>query len=51
MFVKSLTVNLLLVNPVVLSRLPWDDLAILEPESNLLLGILDTVGTVADVAL
>jgi len=41
---------LLLVNPVVLSALPALDLALLEPESNLLLAVLDAVGAVADVA-
>jgi hypothetical protein len=40
----------LLVDPVVLGRLPAEDLTLLEPESNLLLGVLDGVGTVADVA-
>jgi hypothetical protein len=40
----------LLVDPVELSRLPVDSLAILEPEGNLLLGVLDRVGAVADVA-
>jgi len=33
----------------VLSGLPGNDLAILEPESDFLLGVLDRVGTVADV--
>lgn len=42
--------DLLLVDPVVLSRLPPLDLALLEPESNLLLGGLDGVRAVADVA-
>ena len=42
--------NLLLVHPVVLSRLPGLDLALLEPERDLLLGILDAVAAVADVA-
>jgi hypothetical protein len=46
----ALESNLLLVDPVVLSTLPALDLTLLEPESNLLLGILDGVGTVADVA-
>jgi hypothetical protein len=40
----------LLVNPVELGGLPGDNLTLLEPESNLLLGVLDGVGTVADVA-
>lgn len=40
----------LLVDPVELSRLVALDLTLLEPESNLLLGVLDAVGTVADVA-
>lgn len=43
-------IYLLLVDPGVLGRLPADDIAILEPESNLLLGVLDAVGSVADVA-
>jgi hypothetical protein len=34
----------------VLGGLPAEDLTLLEPESNLLLGVLDGVGTVADVA-
>lgn len=42
--------HLLLVDPVVLSGLPALNLALLEPESNLLLGGLDSVGAVADVA-
>lgn len=33
-----------------LSGLPGLDLTLLEPESNLLLGVLDAVGAVADVA-
>jgi hypothetical protein len=41
--------NLLLVDPVVLSALPALDLALLEPKSDLLLGILNAVGAVADV--
>lgn len=40
----------LLVDPVEGSSLVGDDLTLLEPESNLLLGVLDGVGTVADVA-
>ncbi len=43
-------IYLLLVDPGVLGGLPVDDIAILEPESNLLLGVLDAVGSVADVA-
>lgn len=45
-----LIIPLLLVNPVVDGRLPRQNLALLEPESNLLLGVLDAVGAVADVA-
>jgi len=41
---------LFLVDPVVLGRFPLENLTLLEPESDFLLGILDTVGTVADVA-
>lgn len=33
-----------------LSALPADNLTLLEPKSDLLLGVLDAVGTVADVA-
>lgn len=40
----------LLVDPVELGGLPGEDLTLLEPESNLLLGVLDGVGAVADVA-
>jgi hypothetical protein len=40
----------LLVDPVVLGGLPAVELVLLEPESDLLLGVLDGVGTVADVA-
>lgn len=39
----------LLVDPVVLGGLPGVELVLLEPESDLLLGVLDGVGTVADV--
>jgi hypothetical protein len=46
----KLTRNLLLVDPVVGSLLPGDELLRLEPEGDLLLGVLDGVGTVADVA-
>lgn len=42
--------HLFLVDPVVLALLPGLDLALLEPESNLLLGVFDGVGAVADVA-
>jgi hypothetical protein len=34
----------------VLNRLPLKDFTLLEPESDLLLGILDAVGAVADIA-
>ncbi len=40
----------LLVDPVKLGGLPADEVLLLEPESNLLLGVLDGVGAVADVA-
>jgi len=40
----------LLVDPVVLSALPALDLLGLEPQSNLLLGRVDGVGAVANVA-
>lgn len=40
----------LLVDPVELAVLVADDLTLLEPESDFLLGVLDAVGTVADVA-
>lgn len=40
----------LLVDPVELGGLVGDDIAILEPEGNLLLGVLDGVRAVADVA-
>lgn len=42
--------NLFLVDPVVLGLLPTVDLLLLEPEIDLLLGRLDAVGAVADVA-
>jgi hypothetical protein len=42
--------HLLLVDPVVGGLLPALELLRLEPESNLLLGRLDSVGAVADVA-
>jgi len=40
----------LLVDPVGLGELPGVELVLLEPEIDLLLGVLDGVGTVADVA-
>lgn len=40
----------LLVDPVELRSLVFDNVTVLEPESNLLLGVLDGVGAVADVA-
>lgn len=40
----------LLVDPRGGSTLPGEDLLLLEPQSDLLLGVLDAVGTVADVA-
>jgi hypothetical protein len=40
----------LLVDPVELALLVADNLTLLEPESDLLLGVLDAVGAVADVA-
>lgn len=40
----------LLVDPVELSRLPADNLTVLEPEGDLLLGTLNAVGAVADIA-
>jgi hypothetical protein len=40
----------LLVNPRGSGGLPLEDLRGSEPEANLLLGVLDGVGTVADVA-
>jgi hypothetical protein len=40
----------LFVDPVELRRLPGLNLTFLEPEGNLLLGALDTVGTVADIS-
>jgi hypothetical protein len=49
--VLQCTANLsLLVDPVVLSRLPALNLTLLEPESNLLLSVLNRVGAVAHVA-
>jgi hypothetical protein len=41
---------LLLIDPVVLNGLPFNDFTLVEPESDLLLGILDAVGAVAYVA-
>lgn len=43
-------VSAYLVDPVVLGELPAVELILLEPEVNLLLGVLDRVGAVADVA-
>ena len=40
----------LLVDPVLAVARPVDDLAVLEPQLDLLLGVLDAVGAVADVA-
>ena len=40
----------LLVDPVVLGELPALNVALLEPELNLLLGVLNAVAAVADVA-
>ena len=40
----------LLIDPLGLALLVRNDLALLEPQSDLLLGVLDTVGAVADVA-
>lgn len=40
----------LLVDPVELAVLVANDLTLLEPESDFLLGVLDAVGAVADVA-
>lgn len=44
------TRHLLLVDPVVGGLLPGVDLALVEPKSDLLLGRLNSVGAVADVA-
>lgn len=49
-FKKPRASRLVLVDPVELGRLPADELTLLEPEGNLLLGVLDAVGAVADVA-
>ncbi len=40
----------LLIDPVVLSTLPRHEVALLEPQRNLLLRALNAVGAVADVA-
>ena len=40
----------LLVDPFGLALLVRDDLAVFEPQGNLLLGIVDAVGAVADIA-
>lgn len=40
----------LLVNPLGLGGLPLEDLGRREPEGNLLLGVLNAVGAVADIA-
>lgn len=40
----------LLVDPVMLSALPRHKVVLLEPESDLLLGVLDAIRSVADVA-
>lgn len=40
----------LFVDPLGLGALPADNVTLLEPQSNLLLGVLDAVGAVADVA-
>lgn len=40
----------LLVDPGLLGRVPLDEVLVLEPQSNLLVGALDAVGAVADVA-
>lgn len=45
-----MALHLFLVDPLVLGGLPALDLALVEPESDLLLGRLDGVGAVADVA-
>lgn len=47
---EETTIYLFLVDPVVLGSLVGNGLTLPEPESNLLLGVLDGVGTVADVA-
>ena len=40
---------LLLIDPVMLGLLVFNDLSLLEPQSNLFLGALDGVGAVADI--
>lgn len=45
-----LLVVFLLVEPLSLGALPADDVTLAEPQGNLLLGVLDAVGAVADVA-
>ena len=47
---SSRSTNLFLVDPVVLCGLPALDLLLVEPQRDLLLGRLDGVGAVADVA-
>ena len=42
--------HLFLVDPLVVGLLPAVDLALVEPEGDLLLGGLDGVGAVADIA-
>ena len=46
----EMILHLFLVDPLVVGRLPALDLALVEPQGNLLLGGLDGIGTVADVA-
>jgi hypothetical protein len=41
--------SLLLVDPIVLGRSPLQNLAFLEPEGNLLLGILNTVRAMTNI--
>ena len=40
----------LLIDPIELCILVFEDFALFEPEINLFLGIVDAVGTVADIA-
>jgi hypothetical protein len=47
---RSETTLCLLVNPVKLSWLPGLNLALVEPQLDFLLGTLDAVGAVADIA-
>jgi len=49
-FIHRQPTNLLFVDPVVLSALPALDLALVEPQGNLLLAVLDAVRAVAHVA-